>query len=51
MARMELYLFFVTIMQQFSFKPKVKSNDINLKGSLGLVDEPDPFEAIVTLRK
>ena len=48
MARLELYLFFVTMMQKFSFE---KYGEIKLKGDLGLVVEPKPCNAFVRMRK
>nr|APH81373.1 cytochrome P450 CYP3030A1 [Tigriopus kingsejongensis] len=50
MARMELYMFFVSIMQNFTIESVCDPEEIPLRGNLGLVDEPQPCEARIQTR-
>ncbi|XP_059095755.1 cytochrome P450 2B4-like isoform X2 [Tigriopus californicus] len=51
MARMELYLFFVTLMKNFEFTSVVHPKDMNLVGDLGLVMEPKPCSTSIKIIK
>nr|AIL94136.1 cytochrome P450 CYP3030A1 [Tigriopus japonicus] len=51
MARMELYLFFVTLLKNFKFRSDVNPREINIEGDLGLVLEPKPCSTRLEIRK
>ena len=51
MARLELYLFFVFLMQEFNFEAVSGSENVDLSGDLGLVVEPRPIKVKVQSRK
>lgn len=51
MARLELYLFFVTLMKNFRFSSYSGAQQMDLTGDLGLVVEPRALWSIVKKRR
>ena len=50
LARMELFLYFTSMMQHFRFKTAPGYPLPNTKGRLGLTNAPEPFHVIAEVR-